>query len=138
VLKAGGTPTLRVPGDPAPSRRSRLLIRSRRGLSTVDCPSQDAKAREFAELVNVAALNPEWFQENRREQIQQAADRLEAVRALGAQRITDARAELDRVLASTEQIDEARRMLSSTTRDTRERDRRRAALALVKRHAHQR
>jgi hypothetical protein len=138
VLKAGGTPTLRVPGDPAPSRRSRLLIRSRRGLSTVDCPSQDAKAREFAQLVNVAALNPQWFQENRREQIQQAADQLESVRALGAQRITDARAELHQVLAGTEPVEEARRLLSSTTRDTRERDRRRAALALVKRHAPQR
>lgn len=138
VLKAGGTPALRVPGDPAASRRSRLLIRSRRGLSTVDCPSQDAKAREFAQLVNVAALNPEWFQENRQEQLQQAVDQLEAVRALGAQRITDARAELERVLAGTEQVEKAQRLLESTTRDTRERDRRRAALALVKRHASQR
>jgi hypothetical protein len=138
VLKAGGTPTLRVPGEPAPSRRGRLLIRSRRGLSTVECPPQDPKAQEFAQLVNVAALNPEWFQENRREQIQQAADRLEAVRALGAQRISDARAELERVLADTEELEEARRLLRATERDTRERDRRRAALAFVKRHAPQR
>ncbi len=138
VLKGGGTPALRVPGDPACSRRSRLLIRSRRGLSAVDCPPQDARAREFAQLVNVAALNPQWFQENRREQIQQAADRLEAVRALGAQRITDVRAELDRALAATGPVDEARRLLRSTAQDTREGDRRRAALALIKRNAPQR
>lgn len=133
VLKAGGTPALRVPaaGDPEASRRSRLLIRSRRGLSTVDCPQQDSKAREFAQLVNVAALNPEWFQENRHEQVQQAADQLEAVRALGARRISDARAELERVLASTEPVEKAQRILRSVASDTGERDRRRKALAAI-------
>lgn len=136
VLKAGGTPMLRVPAAPdsEASRRSRLLIRSRRGLSAVDCPSQDSKAREFAQLVNVAALNPEWFQENRHEQIQQAADQLEAVRALGARRISDARAELEQALAGTEPVEEARRLLRSVVSDTGERDRCRKALAAIKGH----
>jgi hypothetical protein len=138
VLKAGGTPRLRVPAEPAPSRRGRLLIRSRRGLSTVDCPPEDPKAREFAQLVNVAALNPQWFQENRQEQIQQAVDQLEAVRALAAQRISEGRAELERVVASTERVEEAQRRLRATARDTRERDRRRAALVTIKRSAPQR
>jgi hypothetical protein len=140
VLKAGGTPTLRVPAatDSEASRRSRLLIRSRRGLSTVDCSPQDAKAREFAQLVNVAALNPEWFQENRHEQIQQAADRLEAVRALSARRITDARAELEHVLASTDAVEEAHQRVCAVRSDTGERDRRREALTAIKRQSPQR
>jgi hypothetical protein len=134
VLKAGGTPTLRVPAaaDQEGSRRSRLLIRSRRGLSTVDCSPQDAKAQEFAQLVNVAALNPEWLQENRHEQIQQAADQLEAVRASGARRISDARAELEHVLASTEPVEEAQQQLRSVASDTGERDRCREALDAIK------
>lgn len=87
--------------------------------------------------MNVAALNPHWFQENRQEQIQQAADQLEAMRATGAQRISEARAEFATVVAGTEPVDEARRLLRAAAQDTRERDRRRAALAAIQRNAPQ-
>jgi hypothetical protein len=133
ALKGAGTRAFPVPAAGASPRRGSLVIRTRQGVSALECKPDDPRASEFAELVNVAALNPRRFEETRTDQIQQAADHLEAVRTAAARRIADARAALDEVRRDTTRIEEAERVLARIRADTRERDRRRALLAAAKR-----
>ena len=122
ALKGVGSEALPSTDPPARPRRSRLALEGRRGSSVHDFPRADRRARDFAHLVNVAALNAGKFDQQRREDMDTAAERLEDVRAWATARLIEAHRGLESTLTNTTRLDDARRQLAKAQLDTGEID----------------
>ena len=120
ALKGVGSEALPSTDPPARPRRSRLALEGRRGASVHDFPRADRRARDFAHLVNVAALNAGKFDQQRREDMDTAAERLEDVRAWATTRLVHAHRNLEATLTDTARLDDARRCLARAQLDTAE------------------
>jgi hypothetical protein len=120
ALKGVGSEALPSTNPPTRPRRSRLALEGRRGSSVHDFPRADRRARDFAHLVNVAALNAGKFDQQRREDMDTAAERLEETKAWATARLAQARRDLETTLANTTSLDEARHGLAKAQLDTAE------------------
>lgn len=110
-------------------RRNRLAVQSREGENIHDFSRGDRNARDFARLVNIAALNAGRLDQKRREDMNVAAEHLEEARAWAATRLVTARELLDATVADTAALDVARDRLGRARVDTGEIEACRAAVA---------
>lgn len=131
ALKGVGGEALPATEPPARPRRSRLALQGRRGQSLHDFPKSDPRARDFAHLVNVAALNAGKFDQQRREDMDAAAERLEEVRAWAVTRLAEAQNDLEATLVDTTALDAARQRLARAQLDTTDIDECRSAVAAL-------
>jgi hypothetical protein len=110
------------------SERLYLLVETPELVSLAPCKSDEAEARRFAELVNVAALNAEDFARRRIEAVREAEAELERLEERRAAAVREAKAKLEQVAADTAAPEAERRELERVELDTGEVDRCRAEL----------
>lgn len=111
-----------------PRRDLHLLLETPRFVSVAPCKRQDARAREFAQRVNVAALNAATFARGRHEAIADAERALAQLREECAAAVERAKRKLGDVEADTAAVEEARRALAEAEAATAEIETRRSAL----------
>jgi len=122
ALKGVGSEALPATEPRVRPRKNRLALQGRRGASVHDFPRNDPRARDFAHLVNVAALNAGKFDQQRREDMDAAAERLGEARAWADRHLADAHAHLETATTDTTTLDAARRRLAKAQLDTGEVD----------------
>lgn len=105
-----------------------LLLETPRFVSVASCKREAARAREFAQRVNVAALNAAAGAGGRHEAVAEAERALAQLRERRAAAVERAQRRLADMEADTAAVEEARKALTEVEADTAEIETRRSAL----------
>ena len=132
INRGGGTERFPLPDAAGHGRRNRLVVQSRKGVSAQECGPRDEQAKDFARLLNVAALNASNFDRQRRAETEAATRSLEDAEAMAQQQIAEARARRNATQRDTSSIEDARNQVVRAAHETIALERRRELLAQVR------